>query len=115
MIKGRIAGTVASVTLVLGGALTLAPSAAADSSSSSAAAPASGMPRLQACWGQPERGSGGHHGNSGWCDAGRYRQVIRCETLGGYRYIHYGPWVWAPAKSTAWCNLGDRVVGTWLE
>ncbi|GHH55815.1 hypothetical protein [Streptomyces candidus] len=68
----------------------------------------------RACWGQPERGSAGHHGNSSWCDAGRYRQVIRCETLGGYQYTHYGPWVWAPAKSTAWCNLGDRVVNTWV-
>lgn len=115
MTKGRIAGALASLTLVLGGALALAPSAAAASGSSSTAVPASSTSQLRACWGQPERGSEGHHGNSGWCDSGRYRQVIRCETLGGYRYVHYGPWVWAPAKSTAWCNLGDRVVGTWLE
>ncbi|MEU6674003.1 hypothetical protein [Streptomyces sp. NPDC046853] len=95
--------------------MTLAPSAAADSGSPPSAVQASGNSRAQACWGQPERGSGGHYGNSGWCDSGRYRQAIRCETLGGYRYVHYGPWVWAPEKSTAWCNLGDRVVGTWLE
>ncbi|ATL25796.1 hypothetical protein [Streptomyces formicae] len=115
MTKARIAGALASMTLVLGGALVLAPSAAAASGSSSTAVPASSTSQLQACWGQPERGSEGHHGNSGWCDSGRYRQAIRCETLGGYRYVHYGPWVWAPAKSTAWCNIGDRVVGTWLE
>ncbi|MFJ2771117.1 hypothetical protein [Streptomyces sp. NPDC087300] len=115
MIKGRIATTVASVALALGGALTVAPSAVAQSGSSSTAVPSPDKSLQRACWGTPERGSGGHYGNSGWCDTGRYRQVIRCETLGGYRYIHYGPWEWAPTKSTAWCNLGDRVVETWLE
>ncbi|GAB3001723.1 hypothetical protein GCM10023080_079440 [Streptomyces pseudoechinosporeus] len=93
--------------------MTLTPSAVADSGSSLAAVPASSNSEAQACWGNPERGSEGHYGNSVWCDSGRYRMVIRCETLGGYSYVHYGPFVWAPAKSTAWCNLGDRVTGSW--
>ena len=116
MIKSHITGAVASIVLVLGGALTFAPSAVADNGSSPAAVPASGdLALLQACWGQRVTGSAGHYGNSSWCDSGRYREVIRCETLGGYRYVHYGPYVWAPERSTTWCNLGDRVVGDWLE
>ncbi|KUL35414.1 hypothetical protein ADL22_27305 [Streptomyces sp. NRRL F-4489] len=105
----------ASLALALGGTMAFTPSAVADSGPPVTAVPASGTSAAQACWGQPERGSAGHYGNSGWCDSGRYRQVIRCQTLGDYRYVHYGPWVWAPEKSTAWCNLGDRVIDTWLE
>ncbi|MFF8552373.1 hypothetical protein ACF058_05900 [Streptomyces sp. NPDC015501] len=115
MIRKRIAGMLASTALVLAGGAALAPGAAASGPSLSTAPPASAASVQQACWGQPEHGSEGHYGNSGWCDSGRYRQAIRCENLGGYRYVHYGPYVWAPAKSTAWCSLGDRVVGTWLE
>ncbi|MCZ4125698.1 hypothetical protein [Streptomyces sp. H39-S7] len=37
--------------------------------------------------------------------------MITCETLGGYQYVHYGPWVWASAESTAWCNIGDEIIG----
>ncbi|MFH9611778.1 hypothetical protein [Streptomyces sp. NPDC017448] len=115
MIRKRVTGMLASTALVLAGAAALAPGAAASGASLATAPPSSGASVQQACWGRPERGGEGHYGNSGWCDSGRYRQAIRCETLGGYRYVHYGPYVWAPAKSTAWCNLGDRVVGTWLE
>ncbi|SMQ20011.1 hypothetical protein SAMN06272771_6479 [Streptomyces sp. Ag82_O1-12] len=111
MLKSRIAKAVASTALVLGAATAFAPGAAADSGSSPAAVPASGDSTLQACWGQRVTGSGGHAGNKTWCDSGRYREVITCETLGGYQYVHYGPWVWATAESVAWCNLGDSIIG----
>ncbi|WP_158973212.1 hypothetical protein [Streptomyces griseus] len=104
MIKGRFAKAVAATALVLGGAMTLAPNAVADSDTAQ-----------RSCWGQRVIGSEGHHGNKTWCDSGRYREVIRCETLGGYRYVHYGPWVWASAESVAWCNIGDRIVEDWTE
>lgn len=115
MFKGRIAKTVASTALVLGGALSLAPGAVADSGSSLTASPASSNSALRSCWGQRVFGSAGHHGNKTWCDSGRYREVITCETLGGYQYVHYGPWVWASAESTAWCNLGDEIIGDWTQ
>ncbi|MFF4187655.1 hypothetical protein ACFYZ9_31130 [Streptomyces sp. NPDC001691] len=41
--------------------------------------------------------------------------MITCETLGGYQYVHYGPWVWASAESVAWCNLGDEIIGDWTQ
>ncbi|QBJ93643.1 hypothetical protein D0Z67_27485 [Streptomyces seoulensis] len=115
MIKGRIAKALASTALVLGGAMTVAPSAVADSGSSVTALPASSDSALASCWGQRVTGSAGHQGNKTWCDSGRYREVIKCETLGGYQYTHYGPWVWASAESVAWCNLGDRIIGDYAE
>lgn len=115
MIKGRIATALAATTLVLGGAMALAPSAVADSGSSVTALSASSDSVLASCWGQRVKGSAGHEGNKAWCDSGRYREVIQCETLGGYQYTHYGPWVWAPAESVAWCNLGDRINTSHVE
>ncbi|MCX3058268.1 hypothetical protein [Streptomyces beihaiensis] len=110
-----MAKAVASAALVMAGAVALAPGAAADSGSSATAAPASGDAALRSCWGQRVVGSAGHHGNKTWCDSGRYREVITCETLGGYQYVHYGPWVWASAESTAWCNLGDEIIGDYTQ
>ncbi|MFE4861198.1 hypothetical protein [Streptomyces sp. NPDC056670] len=111
MIKGRIARTAAATALVLGGALSIAPSALADSGSATTTVPLAGDSAQVSCWGQRVVGSAGHHGNKTWCNSGRYREVITCETLGGYQYVHYGPWVWASAESTAWCNLGDEIIG----
>ncbi len=115
MIKGRIARTVATTALVLGGALSITPDALADSGSPAAGAALSGNSAQASCWGQRVFGSAGHHGNKTWCNSGRYREVITCETLGGYKYIHYGPWVWASAESTAWCNLGDEIIGDYTQ